>query len=158
MAPTKISKHALLRQCSYSQVYIPKRCILIQALPPANVYTKLFATCLCIFTYPFVGHSCILTYIYRAFVRVKICNSHFYGTTARARKLKFSGKMALGMMIHQNSERLETVAMETWKSWFVDFEAQFGPERLRFWYQIHFLSKCGESTNYWVDRKLSKSV
>ncbi len=41
------------------QVYIPKRRTLIQALPPTNVYNKLFGTCSCIFTYSFVGHSCI---------------------------------------------------------------------------------------------------
>ncbi len=41
------------------QVCIPKRRTLIQVLPPTNAYTKLFATCSCIFTYPFVGHSCI---------------------------------------------------------------------------------------------------
>ncbi len=32
-----------------SQVYIPKRRTLIQVLPPANAYTKPFATCLCIY-------------------------------------------------------------------------------------------------------------
>ncbi len=42
-----------------TQVYIPKRRTLIQVLPPANAYTKLFAICSCIFTYPFVCHSCI---------------------------------------------------------------------------------------------------
>ncbi len=42
-----------------AQVYTPKRRTLIQVLPPANVYTKLFATCSCIFTYPFVGNSYI---------------------------------------------------------------------------------------------------
>ncbi len=42
-----------------SQVYIPKRRTLIQLLPPANAYTKLFATCSCIFSYPFVVHSYI---------------------------------------------------------------------------------------------------
>ncbi len=46
---------------AYPKVYIlvPKRHTLIQVLPPANAYTKLFATCSCIFTYLFVGHSCI---------------------------------------------------------------------------------------------------
>ena len=42
-----------------SHVYIPKRRTLIQVLPPANAYTKLLATCSCIFSYPFVFHSCI---------------------------------------------------------------------------------------------------
>ncbi len=42
-----------------AQVYIPKRRTLIQVLPPANAYTKLFATCSCIFMNPFVGHSWI---------------------------------------------------------------------------------------------------
>ncbi len=42
-----------------SPVYIPKRHTLIQVLPPANAYTKLFAPCSCIFTHPFVGPSCI---------------------------------------------------------------------------------------------------
>ncbi len=55
----------------------------------------------------------IINLLYRAFVRVRICNSHFYGETVRARNLKFSGNVALGMTIHQNSEKLESVAMET---------------------------------------------
>ncbi len=43
-----------------TQVYIPKRRPwLIQVLHPANAYTKLFATCSCIFTYSFVCHLCI---------------------------------------------------------------------------------------------------
>ncbi len=42
-----------------TQVYIPKRRTLIQVLPPANAFTKLFATCSCIFTFPFVSPSCI---------------------------------------------------------------------------------------------------
>ena len=36
------------------------------------------------------------------------------------------------MPIYQNSEKLETVAMETLKPWFADFEELFDPERL--WY------------------------
>ncbi len=53
------------------RVYTPKRRTFIQVLPPANAYTKLFATCSCIFTYPFVGHSwyiCNLTCM-----RTRIC-------------------------------------------------------------------------------------
>ena len=42
-----------------SQVYVPTRHTIIQVLPPANAYTKLFATCSFILTYPFVGASCI---------------------------------------------------------------------------------------------------
>ena len=48
----------------------------------------------------------------------QICPWHFYGIAVMARNLKFSGNIACGMTIPENSEKLETVAMETWKSWF----------------------------------------
>ncbi len=40
------------------------------------------------------------------------------------------------MTIYQNSEKLETVAMETGKSWFVDFWRLFDPERPGYSHQI----------------------
>ncbi len=43
----------------HTQVHIPKKRTLIQVLPPAKAYTKLFANCSYIFSYPFVSHSCI---------------------------------------------------------------------------------------------------
>ncbi len=51
--------------------------------------------------------------IYSLALGHKICHSHYYGPTVRARTLIFSGKIGLGMTIHQNSEILELVAMET---------------------------------------------
>ena len=56
---------------------------------------------------------------------------HFYGKTVRARNLKFSGKMALGLLMTQNSEKLEKVAKVTLKSGNADFGALFCHERLR---------------------------
>ncbi len=53
------SSHQIAYSVFISQVYIPKRRTLIQVLPPANANTKLFATCSCIFIYPFVINSCI---------------------------------------------------------------------------------------------------
>ncbi len=58
----------------------------------------------------------------------KICRSHYYDATVRARKLKFSGNIDLGMTITQNSEKLGSVAMETQKSQIADFKALFGHE------------------------------
>ncbi len=43
------------------------------------------------------------------------------------------------MVMTQNSEKLENVAMVTLKFGIADFGAQFGPEWLRFWYQMHFV-------------------
>ncbi len=63
-------------------------------------------------------------------------NSHFYGETVRARKLKFSGNIALGMTIIQNSEKMGMVAMETWKSWIGGFKALFDPEVMALSQQI----------------------
>ncbi len=58
---------------SYPQVYIPKRRTLILVLLPANAYSKLFATCSCIFTNPIVAHSCIYA-IRPVCVHCGVCN------------------------------------------------------------------------------------
>ncbi len=50
------------------------------------------------------------------------------------------------MTIHQNSEKLEVVAMETWKSRFADFEGLFGHERLGYSHQITLQLKWNEPT------------
>ena len=50
----------------------------------------------------------------------------------RARNLKFSGKIALGMAMYQNSSNLGKVAMVTLKSGIADFSAPFGPDGIIF--------------------------
>ena len=77
----------------------------------------------------------------------KICRSHYYGPTVRARKLKFSGKIALGMTILQNSEKLETVAMETWESGIAGFQPDFRTEVPNFGQRIFQKPKQNIDTN-----------
>ena len=51
-------------------------------------------------------------------------------------------------MIHQNSEKLGSVAMETWKSGIADSEALFGIEGQNFPYQMAPKLKGNEATNF----------
>ncbi len=64
--------------------------------------------------------------------------------------MKFSGKIALGVTITQNSEKIEIGFHGDIKTGNADFEAPFDSEGMTFCYQIHLMLDINGPTNFFV--------